>query len=87
MATRLINDLIGKQIITKAAYPVNLYQLLATAKQDGVGLRVMPEEWLAYGNTGKNYFTVTNVNLTPGFSQGIVCAKKTWSGTLMVYFC
>lgn len=86
MASALIKDLLAKQIVTKAAYPCNLYQLLGTMRRDGVGARVTPETWLAYPNAKNNFFTITAVNLTPGYAQGIVSGQKTWQGMRNFYF-
>ncbi|KAI3640769.1 hypothetical protein MIR68_001647 [Amoeboaphelidium protococcarum] len=78
MTKQIIKDLASKKLLRMPAYPSNLAQLASVLPKDGVGARVMPEDWIVHGN--KCFYTLQQVKLTPGFTQGIFTGTLTWNG-------
>jgi hypothetical protein len=61
-----LNKLLQSNIIAKAPYPKNLFQLASVLPSDGVGMKLAPVEWIGY-NFSNNYYKISHVKLTPVF--------------------
>lgn len=61
----VVKDLVQRKLIRAGAYPTNLYQLLSNLPRDGVGARLAPESWQAYGAPQHFHFTIEHVRLSP----------------------
>jgi hypothetical protein len=69
-----------------ASSKLNLFQLCALLPRDGVEAKVKPLEWTLaehgknQSNTKDNYYLLTHVRLSPGYTQGIVSGIRYVNG-------
>lgn len=68
-----VKDLMSRQLIRqKNPDTINLFQLLSHLPQNGINARVQPITWSSPSSSSNHFYTITNVHLTPGMTQGIV---------------
>ncbi|KAI8337153.1 hypothetical protein BC941DRAFT_470886 [Chlamydoabsidia padenii] len=66
----LLSEAASEVAATKSKAGKNLYQVLGSLPQEGVGARVAPTKYINNPTLKDSYYEVTKVNLKPGTTHG-----------------